>query len=151
MTVTIRPPKSCDKSAWQDLWRQYNAFYGRDGDTALSEAVINCTWARLLDPDEPVIGCFAEQDHDVVGLAHIVFHRNLIQIADTCYLQDLFTVPEARGGGVAQALIHAVGDLCQARGVSDIYWHTHRDNSAARTLYDRLATNTEFIVYRTHA
>lgn len=83
-----------------------------------------------------------------VELAHVVFHPNLIQREPTCYMQDLFTVPEARGAGVAGALIEAVCSLCRARGAVDVYWHTHESNHAARCLYDRVARNTDFLVYR---
>ena len=81
----------------------------------------------------------------------MIFHRNLSQMADTCYMQDLFTDPDARGGGVAQALVSAVDDLCRARGVSNIYWHTHKDNHVARKFYDRVSRNTDFPVYRIKA
>ena len=148
MTVSVRSPIPSDRSAWENLWSQYNAFYGREGDKALSQTIIETTWTRLLDNGEPVFGLLAERNEEVIGLAHIVFHRNLIQVADTCYMQDLFTDPSARGGGVAQALIGAVGDFCREKGVSDIYWHTHNDNRVARSLYDRMAQNTDFLVYR---
>jgi len=119
------------------------------GDTALCKDVVSTTWARLLDDKEPVYGLLAELDGQMVGIAHMVFHRNLIQIAETCYLQDLFTKPTARGLGVAQTLIEAVRGYCQSRGVRDVYWHTHESNAAARRLYDKVARNTGFLVYRT--
>lgn len=149
MTVSIRPPTLADRSSWEKAWSQYNAFYGRANETALSNAVIETAWLRLLDKDQPVFGFLATQDDEVIGLAHFVFHRNLIQIADTCYLQDLFTAPAARGRGVARSLLDSVRACCRDRGVHDIYWHTHEGNSTARRLYDRVARDTGFIVYRT--
>jgi GNAT superfamily N-acetyltransferase len=148
MTLQIRPPVLEDRSDWTRLWAAYNAFYGRAGETALSAEVVETAWHRVLDPGSPVAGIIAEQHGRLVGLAHVVFHANLIQIADTCYLQDLFTDPEARGNGIARALIKGVEDVCRNRGVQDIYWHTHEGNDVARRLYDRVAQNTEFIVYR---
>lgn len=134
MTLTVRFPVESDFSAWSDLWAQYNAFYGRVGETALQPDVIATTWARLLDNDELVFGLLAELDNQLIGIAHIVFHRNLIQIAETCYLQDLFTAPQARGHGVARSLIHELYEVCRRRGVYDVYWHTHESNVAARRL-----------------
>ncbi len=148
MTHAICPLTSEDFNNWQSLWAQYNAFYGRTGQTALPEEVIATTWSRLLAPQDPVFGLVATEGPTLLGLAHVVFHRNLIQIADTCYLQDLFTAPEARGNGIARALISGVQDLCQTRKVRDIYCHTHRGNTAARRVYDALAQDTDFIVYR---
>lgn len=148
MTLKVRPLQSADRKPWQALWADYNAFYGRSGNSALSSKVIETTWKRLLDPSEPIAGLVAEREGILVGLAHVVFHRNLIQIEDTCYLQDLFTAPEARGMGVASALIRAVCRLCLEKGHVDLYWHAHETNAPARRLYDRLAQNTEFLVYR---
>tara|TARA_R110002012_G_scaffold230322_1_gene403027 strand:+ start:591 stop:1058 length:468 start_codon:yes stop_codon:yes gene_type:complete len=147
--VSIRPLQQDDRAVWQDLWAQYNAFYGREGDTALDGEIVATTWKRLMSDEEPVYGLVADLGGALLGLTHFVFHRNLIHIADTCYMQDLFTVEAARGHGVGRKLIDGVADACRARRVKDIYWHTQSSNKTARTLYDRLARNTDFLVYRT--
>ena len=146
--ISVRGLETSDRRQWEELWADYNAFYGRTGDAALVPEVVETTWARLLDESEPVHGFLGVSDGVPVGLAHVVFHPNLIQREPTCYMQDLFTVPEARGAGVAGALIEAVCSLCRARGAVDVYWHTHESNHAARRLYDRVARNTDFLVYR---
>lgn len=150
-TVQVVPLVAAHKPAWLDLWSQYNSFYGRRGETALSPEVIDTTWKRLLDPAIPIAGLVAVREGELVGLSHAVFHYNLIQLSQTCYMQDLFTSPNARGGGVARALISGLATLCQARDVTDIYWHTQTENAAARRLYDRIGRDTNFIVYRMKA
>jgi GNAT superfamily N-acetyltransferase len=67
--------------------------------------------------------------------------------ADLCYLEDLFTDPDARGRGVAGALIRAVRDWARDRDCGSVYWQTHETNAVARRLYDRVAHNEGFIVY----
>lgn len=146
--LSIRPIGQDDRGGWETLWQGYNAFYGRHGDTALTPEVIQSTWSRLLSPTEPVHGLVAEADGRLVGLGHFIFHRNTIYIEDTCYLQDLFTSPECRGRGVARQLIETAYQACRARGVTSIYWHTHSSNTTAMALYDKLARNTGFAVYR---
>ncbi len=146
--IVVRPLRVADKASWRNLWARYNAFYGREGATALPDEIVETTWDRLLNADEPVHGLAAEVDGALVGLAHFLFHRNLIRLADTCYLQDLFTDESARGFGVGRGLIEAVARACREHGVGDMYWHTHQGNTAARALYDRIALNTEFLVYR---
>ena len=146
--ISVRGLETSDRRQWEELWADYNAFYGRTGDAALVPEIVETTWARLLDESEPVHGFLGVSDGVPVGLAHVVFHPNLIQREPTCYMQDLFTVPEARGAGVAGALIEAVCGLCRSRGAVDVYWHTHESNHAARRLYDRVARNTDFLVYR---
>jgi len=64
-----------------------------------------------------------------------------------CYLQDLFTDAEARGGGVGRALIEAVYERARAAGSTRVYWHTHETNQTAMRLYDQVAERTGFVVY----
>jgi len=149
--ITIRPILLQDHIEWSALWKGYNAFYGREGASALPEDVIRTTWDRLISKAEPIHGLVAEAEGRLVGLAHIIFHRNTIHIKDTCYLQDVYTEVEYRGRGVARQLVEAVYEVCRARDVTSVYWHTHASNTAARALYDKLATNTDFLVYRAKA
>ena len=149
--ITTRPIRLQDHIEWRALWKGYNAFYGREGTTALPEDIIRTTWDRLTSEAEPIHGLVAEMEGRLVGLAHIIFHRNTIHIEDTCYLQDLFTAEECRGCGVARQLVEAVYEVCRAQGVTSVYWHTHASNTAARALYDKLAANTGFLVYRAKA
>ena len=146
--IVIRSIQTADRTQWQRLWAQYNAYYGRSGEAALTKAVVDTTWERLLDDAEPVHGLIATQGPTSVGLAHYIFHQNTIQIDDTCYLQDLFTAEFIRGAGIGRKLIEEVAARCRERGVKDMYWHTHSNNRTARRLYDKLSSNTEFLVYR---
>ncbi|CUH54318.1 GNAT family N-acetyltransferase [Shimia marina] len=146
--ILVRDAMADDYDKWRPLWDQYNAFYGRSGDTALSEQIVQSTWSRFLDPDEPVHCLLAECDGEIVGLAHFVFHRNTITIENTCYLQDLFSTPVMRGKGVGRKLILSFYDRAQQAGTVGVYWHTQSTNHTAMRLYDQVATNTEFVVYR---
>jgi GNAT superfamily N-acetyltransferase len=147
-SIIIRPIEPKDFSDWLELWAGYNAFYGRSGETALDEAITQTTWARFFDASEPVYALVAERDGRVIGIAHYLFHRSTISIAPTCYLQDLFTRETERGQGVGRMLIEALYDEARKAGSARVYWLTHESNSAARLLYDKLAQNPGFIVYR---
>ncbi|MGZ3299245.1 MAG: N-acetyltransferase family protein [Asticcacaulis sp.] len=146
--MIIRQVNPNDHEQWLPLWDGYNAFYGRAGQTALDPKVTAVTWARLLDPDQPVHGLIAEEDGVLTGLAHYIFHRSTIMSEDTCYMQDLFTTPEGRGRGIGRALIEAVYARARDAGCTRVYWHTREDNAQARRLYDAVAVNSGFIVYR---
>ena len=65
----------------------------------------------------------------------------------TCYLQDLYTEPSARGQGIGRALIEAVCDAARGVGIGRVYWHTHESNTPGRLLYDKVASHRGFIVY----
>ena len=146
-TVTVRALAGTDHAAWLPLWNGYNAFYRREGPTALDPAVTDTTWRRFFDPNEPVFALVAEAGGKVVGLVHFLHHRSTTRIEPTCYLQDLFTAPEARGQGVGRALIEAVYLAARQSGIQRVYWHTQQGNAAGRLLYDKVAQHLGFIVY----
>jgi GNAT superfamily N-acetyltransferase len=145
--IRIRPPLANDRDQWAVLWEGYNAFYGRSGPTALDPEITQTTWTRFFNPAEPVWALVAEADGKLIGLTHYLFHRSTTAIALTCYLQDLFTAETARGQGVGRALIEGVYAEAARGGAFRVYWQTHETNAVARTLYDRLAEHSGFIVY----
>ncbi|MEP7057349.1 MAG: GNAT family N-acetyltransferase [Caldimonas sp.] len=145
--VVVRPVEPDDFAAWKPLWDGYNAFYGRAGDTALPEEVTRTTWQRFFDPREPVFALVADRGGSLLGLTHFLFHRSTTRIGLTCYLQDLFTLPDARGQGVGRALIEGVYARVREEGLQRVYWQTHETNVAGRRLYDQVAEHEGFIVY----
>ena len=147
-SLTVRTVRRSDFDQWLPLWEGYNAFYGRSGQTALTAEITQTTWARFFDCYEPMHALVTEREGQLLGLAHYLFHRSTIMLAATCYLQDLFTDIRERGKGVGRALISAVYDDARAAGISRVYWHTHETNQTARKLYDQLAENSGFVVYR---
>jgi GNAT superfamily N-acetyltransferase len=145
--ISLRPLLPGDYAGWRPLWDGYNAFYGREGKTALPEAITAKTWERFLNPDDPVHAQVAVADGQIVGLVHYLYHRSTTRLTDVCYLQDLFTVPAMRGRGVARALIELVYEEARAAGATRVYWQTQESNHTARMLYDKVAKFAGFIVY----
>jgi GNAT superfamily N-acetyltransferase len=145
--VVIRPPIRDDREAWARLWEGYNAFYGRAGLTALPAEITDATWGRFFESAEPVHALVADAGGQLVGLTHYLFHRSTTALMPTCYLQDLFTSEAARGRGVGRALIEAVYAAARDAGSTRVYWQTQETNAAARTLYDKVAQHSGFIVY----
>jgi GNAT superfamily N-acetyltransferase len=143
--LIIRPVAATDFAQWKPLWEGYNRFYGRD---ALAAEITKTTWSRFFDVYEPVHALVAERDDHLLGLAHYLFHRSTIQIAPTCYLQDLFTSEPARGKGVGRALIEGVYERARIAGAPRVYWQTHGSNLTAIKLYDKVAQRSGFVVYR---
>jgi GNAT superfamily N-acetyltransferase len=146
--MIIRLSRPDDKRQWLALWDGYNRFYERQGPTALPDEVTETTWRRFFDETEPVHALVAEIEGRLVGFTHYLFHRSTTSIGPNCYLQDLFVLEEARGRGVASALIDAVGRAAKEQGAQRIYWQTHENNQRARALYDRIAERSGFLIYR---
>jgi ribosomal protein S18 acetylase RimI-like enzyme len=141
--IEVRPARADDESAWRDLWDGYCAFY----EESVPEDATTATWNRVLDPDEPIEALVAEQDGAVVGFVNCVLHRTTWGRSMTCYLEDLFVSPEARGAGAGRALIEAVIERSRELGWDKVYWHTRADNARARALYDSLAKVDDFVRY----
>jgi GNAT superfamily N-acetyltransferase len=145
--MRVRSVERPDRSQWGVLWEGYNHFYGRTGETALPADMTDLTWNRFFDEAEPVFCLVAEQDGELVGIAHYVFHRSTTRSADVCYLQDLFTSAAHRGSGIGRSLIEAVYDVARSRGSTRVYWQTHETNALGRSLYDSVAAHAGFLVY----
>jgi GNAT superfamily N-acetyltransferase len=143
--MTIRAVRPDDFAAWLPLWQGYQAFYR----VAISPATTEVTWARLLDPAEPMAAALAcHEDGRALGLVHTIRHRSCWTIGDYCYLQDLFVAPEARGLGLGRALIEHVYREAAASGCSRVHWLTHETNQEAMLLYDRIGDRSGFVQYR---
>jgi ribosomal protein S18 acetylase RimI-like enzyme len=143
-SVVIRDLAADDRSAWAPLWQGYLNFY----NSSVPQEVTDATFARLLDPAEPMFALVAERAQGLVGLVQCVIHRSTWTTASYCYLQDLFVSPDMRGGGIGRALIEAVYARADALGLARVYWLTRDTNEAARALYDQVATCSGFIQYR---
>jgi len=142
--LIIRDLRAEDRPQWNDLWRGYLAFYESD----LAPEVSDVTFARLLDPSEPMFCLVAEEEGALLGIVHCVLHRGTWSVENFCYLEDLFTAPDARKRGVGRALIEAVYARADELNCSRVYWLTHESNTAGRSLYDQVGRNLGFIHYR---
>ncbi len=144
-SITIRPLCPADHAEWEPLWQGYLSFYRTD----LSDEITNVTWSRLIDPDEELLGfCALDPEGSLRGFVHYLFHPVTWAQGPRCYLEDLFTAPEARNQGVGRALIEAVYRAADERGADQVYWLTEESNAAARRLYDQVGQATPFIKYR---
>jgi len=146
--IEVRDVQQHDFPEWKPLWQGYNAFYGREGKTALPDEITKLTWSRFFDGYEPIHALVAERTNKLVGLVHYLFHRSSTGLRSNCYLQDLFTVESARGQGIGRALIEEVYRRAAQAGSGRVYWQTHETNATAMKLYDKLAEKSGFIIYR---
>lgn len=142
--LQLRPLAHDDFDAWLPLWKGYQDFY----HVTLSDEDTRLTFARFLDPAEPMHCTLAVRDGAVIGLVHYIEHRNCWFSGNYCYLQDLFVNPDVRGQGVGRKLIEHVYDFAGQAGCSRVYWLTQDSNTTARILYDKVAENAGFIQYR---
>jgi GNAT superfamily N-acetyltransferase len=142
----IRQLEPSDWEAWRPLWDGYLRFYRQE----LSEDVTRESFRRLCAREDGFRALLAVEDEPggaALGFAHMLLHPSTWVTGKYCYLEDLFVSPAARGGSLARELIEAVYREADEAGASSVYWHTQEFNAPARSLYDKLAHRTSFIVY----
>ena len=67
-------------------------------------------------------------------------------------MNDLYVVPELRGGGVGGKLIEHCRGLCRKRGATKLVWETAPDNHTAQRLYDSIgAESSTWMAYEIDA
>jgi GNAT superfamily N-acetyltransferase len=128
------------------LMRAYCDFYGvdpSDGDLmSLSRALIS-------DPEREGIQLLARDDGGrAIGFATVFWTWSTLSASRIGVMNDLYVVSEARGTGVADALIAECSSLCRAHGVRELSWQTAKDNYRAQAVYDRVgAVRAEWLDY----
>ena len=143
--MNIRPVTKNDFNEWLQLWKGYQVFY----KAAISDEITKTTFDRFQDAQEPVYCLVIEnEEKQLIGLVHYIFHRSTWTIENYCYLQDLFVDPKHRASGLGRKLIEAVYAEAEKNHCSRVYWLTQENNEQARMLYDRIADQTGFIQYR---
>jgi GNAT superfamily N-acetyltransferase len=142
--TTTRELRPGDWDDWRALWGGYLAFYRAQ----LPDDTSRATFDRLCGGEEGFFGLLAVDDEARgIGMANCVVHASTWSRQPTCYLEDLFVAPAARGDDVGRALLRAVRRAAGARGADRVYWHTQQYNGRARSLYDQVGRPTSFVVY----
>lgn len=141
--LTVRLVEARDHASWSELFLAYGEFY----ETSFDDTVLSGVWSWLMLEDHPIRGFVAELEGQIVGFGHLRRHPDTFEAADSWFLDDLYTRPEARGAGIASAIIDAMAKYAQQRGGGTIRWITAQDNDRAQRLYDRIATKTSWVTY----
>lgn len=118
------------------LMRGYCDFYGvAPSDTDLLELAD----ALIADPVNEGIQLLARDGEGAaVGFATVFWTWQTLNAARLGVMNDLFVAPDARGTGIADALIRACVEECRRRGARALAWQTAQDNLRAQAVYDRV-------------
>ena len=140
----IRALEQGDWEIWKSLWADYLDFYR----ATLSEETTLSTFDRLTRDSGDMFALLAVGEQgEGAGLLHCVVHPTTWSRRPSCYLEDLFVAPVARGTNLGRRLLDEAKRASVVRGAGRLYWHTQEYNGRARSLYDQVARPTSFIVY----
>jgi GNAT superfamily N-acetyltransferase len=122
------------------LVRGYCDFYAVSPS---DEELLALSRALIADPEREGVQLLARDEDRAVGFATIFWGWATTSAERIGVMNDLFVAPEARGSGVAGALIEACRAECAAHGAGKLTWQTAPDNAAAMKVYDRMGATKE--------
>jgi GNAT superfamily N-acetyltransferase len=143
--LTIERVTEADFAELLPLVHAYCDFY----EVAPSDqALLALSRALIADPEREGVQLLARNEGRAVGFATIFWSWATTSAERIGVMNDLFVAPEARGTGVAEALIGACRAECAVRGAGKLTWQTAPDNAAAIKLYERVgATREQWVDY----
>jgi GNAT superfamily N-acetyltransferase len=147
MTLTIRPAERADVPVIAELIRGLARFEKLEHEVTMTEDRLA---AGLFGERRYAETLIAEQDGEPVGFA-LFFHNFSTFLAQPgIYLEDLFVLPDHRGGGIGRALLKELARLAVERGCGRLEWAVLDWNRDAIGFYERLGAkpNSEWTVYR---
>jgi len=137
MTPRIRPLQKSDAPGLAALVTGYRRAMGAGGSEMLETDA-----QRLIssaDADLNILLLGADAGTGLLGFALAFDLPEIISGRNAGPLDDLFVAPEARGRGLARALIGRLTEIGMVRGWTHLRWLVPQDNIAARRLYETLA------------
>jgi GNAT superfamily N-acetyltransferase len=119
------------------LIADYQRFYEAEPDQARNRA----HFSQFLEHHDKGIQFVAlDENGQALGFATLYFPMGSVTPGVYCLMNDLFTIPAARGQGVGRALILHCLDYAKAHGFSRISWQTAQTKERAQRLYNSLPT-----------
>jgi GNAT superfamily N-acetyltransferase len=128
------------------LMRGYCDFYEVDPP---DDALLALSRALIADPEHEGLQLIARDDGGrAVGFATIFWTWTTLSASRIGVMNDLFVSSDARGGGLADALIAECVERCRARGAKSLGWQTAKDNHRAQAVYERVGgKRSEWVDY----
>jgi GNAT superfamily N-acetyltransferase len=131
--VEVRPAQTDEIQEMLPLIRAYCEFYETEPD---DEGLRKMFETLINEPSQGAI-FIARDGGRAVGFATLDWKWSSLKAARIGYLEDLFVDPEARGRGIADALIEVCAARCRELGMPAMEWLTAPDNRRAQQVYNR--------------
>lgn len=131
--VEIRDARAEEVEELLPLMRAYCDFY----EVAPPDSgLLKMGRTLVADPEQGSL-LIARDADAAIGFAALGWKWASTRGARIGVMEDLFVAPEARGKGVAEALIAASAERCRERGMPVLEWVTAPDNHRAQKVYER--------------
>ena len=113
------------------LFAQYRVFYKQQPDAAGEHRFLH---ERLTHHDSTIF--IARQEQASVGFVQLFLTYSTVALAPNLLLEDLFVKEEARGQGVARALLDRAKAHATQLNAASMYLETAHSNRTAQRLYE---------------
>lgn len=131
--LSVRRADTGDAEALAPLFDAYRVFYGRSPHLELAGRFLE----QRLRARESVV-FIAEDDRGPAGFVQLYPSFDSVEAGAVWILHDLFVDPDRRRKGVGEMLMDAARRLAIETGAVGLSLSTARENSTARSLYERL-------------
>jgi ribosomal protein S18 acetylase RimI-like enzyme len=128
----IRRAQTPDLDALAGLFDAYRRFYAQPADIGLARRFM----ADRMDRGDSVVYVAQAADGTLQGFTQLYPSWCSVEAGPIMVLYDLFVTPEARGAGLAQALMQAAEDHARAAGCVRVDLSTAHTNHTAQALYE---------------
>src|SRR3954454_6292579 len=131
--VELLPARTDEIEEMLPLIRAYCEFYETEPD---DEGIRKMFETLIKEPSQGAI-FIARDGGKAVAFAPLDWKWSSLKAARIGYLEDLFVDPEARGRGIADALIEVCAERCRELGMPAMEWLTATHNYRAQKVYNR--------------
>ena len=133
-----------DLDTMEKLFSGYLAFYKRTHNVAAIRSFLS---ERIANKQSVIF--IAKSDEKALGFTQLYPAFASLSLKPSWILNDLFVLPEARGTGIANALMTKAKELALETQACEIFLQTARSNHQAQALYEKLQyrRDDEFLVY----
>lgn len=129
------------------LIAEYQRFYNAEPNESRNRAHFS---QFLEDHAQGILFLALDNDGASLGFATIYFPFSSVRAQPDCVMNDLLTLPDARGKGVGRALIAHCREYARASGYHSLLWMTDQSNACAQRLYDKTgaqsSTRLEYVL-----
>lgn len=129
----MRRAEATDLDALAGLFDAYRQFYEQPADVALARRFLA---ERLARGESVVFVALRPGGEGLAGFCQLYPTFCSVAAAPVRVLYDLFVAPDARGQGVAQALMQAAEDDSRRAGCARVDLSTAHTNRTAQALYE---------------
>lgn len=142
--ISIHQARLDDLDTLEILFSGYLEFYDRKHDAMAIRQFLS---DRIANRQSIIY--IATSEGKALGFTQLYPAFASLSLKPSWILNDLYVEPDARGTGVANALMAAARQLAVETNASEIFLQTARSNHKAQALYEKLhyQRDDEFLVY----